>query len=376
VRFRNDSDLDLRLYWIGFDGALHHGYALKPGEDHLENTTRGHAFLFAVDEGETDSEEEREGCASCLFRWRRTARPGGREGIDPKRVVGAYRPGTSPPGAIVVTISRREVSPRVRRSGKWRVADSWGALEWRVAAERIAGDGPLDASGKEYSREILGGWPVRCESCWDERDDPEEGRELREKMELDVSSASRLLPAHARDRLRESTCIWINKSQRYGPASAPIEGHGMCFHVSEEWLVRNGMSAEKARHVELYDAGEYPRDAQLWGPGGIILHELSHAWHNKHVPDGYDNYEVEKCYALAMEEGLYDCVPVHGPQGPRCRAYACDNAYEYFAELSTAFLGGTGGEEFNKWFPFNREQLRMHDPRAFRMLCKLWNVSY
>lgn len=78
-----------------------------------------------------------------------------------------------------------------------------------------------------------------------------------------------------------------------------------------------------------------------------------------------------------MEEKLYDCVPVHNGKGgvDKRRAYACTNAMEYFAELSVAFLGGVGEDEdleFNKWFPFNRKQIKEHDPRAYCLLKKLW----
>jgi hypothetical protein len=59
------------------------------------------------------------------------------------------------------------------------------------------------------------------------------------------------------------------------------------------------------------------------------------------VPGGYANPEIEKCYEMAMRDGLYNCVEVHaGTQGPKARAYACENAMEYFAELSVAFLAG------------------------------------
>jgi hypothetical protein len=74
--------------------------------------------------------------------------------------------------------------------------------------------------------------------------------------------------------------------------------------------------------------------------------------------------------------GLYNCVQVHGPQGPECKAHACTNPMEYFAELSVAFLGGLDDTlEHNKWFPFNIiSQLREHDPRAFDLLCRMWGV--
>ena len=106
-----------------------------------------------------------------------------------------------------------------------------------------------------------------------------------------------------------------------------------------------------------------------------MVHELSHAYHHRLLQDGYENKEIEDCFDAAMKEGLYEKVKVHGPQGPEAKAYACSNCMEYFAELSTAFLGGTAKVvEFNKWFPFNRQQIKDHDPRAYRLLSKLWKV--
>jgi hypothetical protein len=92
--------------------------------------------------------------------------------------------------------------------------------------------------------------------------------------------------------------------------------------------------------------------------------------------DGYKNKEIEECYNSAMKEGLYESVKVHGPQGPLAKAYACSNCMEYFAELSTAFLGGVDkNEEFNKWYPFNRQQIKEHDPRAYKLLSRVWKVE-
>ena len=105
---------------------------------------------------------------------------------------------------------------------------------------------------------------------------------------------------------------------------------------------------------------------------------MSHAFHDQIVPQGWENTSVRECYDSAMEQGLYDSVAVHGPQGEggkTPRAYACANAMEYFAELSTAFHCTADDEEFNKWFPFNRSQLALHDPRAHALLTILWSSS-
>jgi len=130
------------------------------------------------------------------------------------------------------------------------------------------------------------------------------------------------------------------------------------------------------------------------------LHELSHAWHCRYVTDGYDNKDILECYESAMKEGLYDCVPFHTLKGRNAesRAYACENAQEYFAELSVAFLsngcddnpdeakneekesdsedGGKENFEYNKWFPFHRKQLEEHDPRAFTLLQRMWGLKF
>ena len=78
---------------------------------------------------------------------------------------------------------------------------------------------------------------------------------------------------------------------------------------------------------------------------------------------------------------LYDNVKVHtdseGGIDER-KAYATTDCMEYFAELSVAFLGGSGEDkdvEYNKWYPFNRSQIRRHDPRAYYMLCRIWQVQ-
>lgn len=51
-----------------------------------------------------------------------------------------------------------------------------------------------------------------------------------------------------------------------------------------------------------------------------------------------------------MTKKLYDCVPVHGPQGRSgpTKAYACYNCMEFFAELSVAFMWKENDLEYNK----------------------------
>ena len=116
---------------------------------------------------------------------------------------------------------------------------------------------------------------------------------------------------------------------------------------------------------------------------------------------GFDDDKIRAAYDAAMNAGAYDAVEVHGPQGEGedgqeseqkgtkmqqlqskrgrkrklAKAYACTNHMEYFAEISTAFFGGSAGtptEEYNKWYPFNVQQLKQHDPVGYDAVLEAW----
>ncbi|EJK77613.1 hypothetical protein THAOC_00542, partial [Thalassiosira oceanica] len=102
---------------------------------------------------------------------------------------------------------------------------------------------PLDTSNKIYEEVVLGGWPCRVEpGCFpSDLDDPVTGvNSLRKRFEDDLREACAALPPHAREKLQQSTPVWINKSQSYGPKVAPVRNQDGCFHPGAEWLVRNG----------------------------------------------------------------------------------------------------------------------------------------
>lgn len=252
----------------------------------------------------------------------------------------------------------------------WKVSARWAEIESK----------PYDTTTKVYEERALGGWPCRLEPNWSNGDETSA-----QKLERDICAASLLLPPHARDYLQRHCRIWVNRSLYWGPSARPIRGNGCCYHPSKKWLVQNGLSGEKHMCVEVNDGPKYRKDCDLWGVGGVMLHELSHAYHHIMIPDGYENKEIKRCYEFAMKEGLYDSIEYHSAgcirdggtiQKSTAKAYASTNAMEYFAELSAAFLGGLDdSKEYNKWYPFNRKQIQEHDPRAYSMLSRLWKVN-
>jgi len=253
---------------------------------------------------------------------------------------------------------------------------------WRVSARWVhTKSRPHDTTSKVYETVTVGGWPCRMEPNWSGGDEASA-----EKLQRDIHAASKLLPPHARDYLRNHCKIWVNRSLSWGSSDCPVRGRGCCYHPSKKWLVQNGLSPDKHMCVEVNQAPLYRRDCDLWGIGGVMLHELSHAYHHCMLPDGYENQEIQKCYELAMEEGLYDSIDYHSSgscngdgekiKKSTAKAYACTNAMEYFAELSAAFLGGLDDtKEYNKWYPYNRKQIQKHDPRAYSMLSRMWKVD-
>ena len=60
------------------------------------------------------------------------------------------------------------------------------------------------------------------------------------------------------------------------------------------WLRCNGMHEAKAGCVEMYNAVDHMNSRKLWGPGGILIHEYSHAFHSKHTPEGYSNVAIQQ----------------------------------------------------------------------------------
>jgi hypothetical protein len=402
VVFRNLTPIPLLLCWVSENGTLHHFYRLDPWvapsdishaqyhntladfisqTDHTEHTQAGHAFCWAYVEKEDD--------------WKRIRNTKSLKGCH-ARIVGGYRPNLpsedcsgkvqlveishhpQPTGREVIrcvpTCFGRPSNLRKRKVDDdnddddeeeamlnpqgWQVHAGWGKFDMT----------PLDTTTKVYVETIIGGWPCCVEPNWSNGD-----KDLEKRMEEDIALAAKYLPDHAEAYLKQHCKIWINKSLSWGPRACPVKGISLCYHPDQRWLVENGLHAEKHQCVEISCASFYKKDCHLWEPGGLFLHELSHAYHHSLLPDGYQNRDIEECYQKAMKDGLYEKVRVHGSQGPVARAYACSNAMEYWAELSTAYLGGLDKKkEYNKWFPFNRQQIKDHDPRAFDVLSRLW----
>lgn len=345
IAFRNLSPVPLLLCWIADNGELRHFYELSPSlsssviddsknevqvslGDHIEHTVGGHAFCFAyVPEDQIEEVRKSKSLKD-----------------NSKFIVGGYRAFEKCEANSIhlVSIRRRAVEesccqPGFLRKRKLTKVESSDQSEesplseedWLVQAKLAEVEPtPYDTTKKFYERKLLGGWPCYLEPDWNNGD-----KNLEKQLAQDLENAAKFLPDHARNYLQTNCPIWVNKSIQYGPQVCPVRARGCCYHPGKEWLRENGLCEDKHLCVEINCAPSYTNDLSLWGPGGVMLHELSHAFHHRMLPGGYGNKEIKECYKSAMKEGLYDCVRVHGAQGPETKAYACSNCMEYFAEL-------------------------------------------
>ena len=402
--FRNYTDKNLLLCWMDSDGAPHHFYKLPPcpvdmiapvsEDDHLEQSTCGHAFAIYEYDTSLEKNDNAQMPPSVLL-------------DSNTRLLGGYRPLVSghvedddeegednskrfPCHLIMIEPAKEAVTCRPCKSLRGSSSTSASTaktttlethdstMDVSIANKLVYLDPtPIDTTThKSYRQYHIADWPVFMTSS----DYNGLTKAQKRALETDLRVLQECLPPHAVKALKCNTPLYINKYLRYGPALCPQRASGMCFHPHVDWLVENGLHRQKVECVELYSLSEYMEERDgMWQPGGLLIHEFSHAYHFKMLSKGYANPIVKECYEQAMRDKLYDSVHYHKPDGTKhakpTRAYACTDQMEYFAELSVACLGGKDESvEFNKWFPFNRAQLKKHDPRAFAMLKQVWKL--
>jgi len=132
------------------------------------------------------------------------------------------------------------------------------------------------------------------------------------------------------------------------------------YHPSSDWLAKHGLNPEKAKGVEIGNAARFLKTS-LEQPS-MVLHELAHAYHDRVL--GFGHAGLLEAYREAKKGGGYESVLRAG--GSRERHYAITDPQEYFAEGTEAFFGT------NDFYPFVRPELRVHDPKLFRVLEEVW----
>lgn len=256
VEVVNNSNEVVIFCWVDFDGALHHfspinDRSIRDGSvsnRHVESTATNHVFV-------------------CMKST--SSLPRHVSDIDPHNFIFSFRP-------TLRSCRHRVELKQNKRSGKFEVS-------LRCELTTAEDEEVVDTSDKVYLTREICGFTIHYEpgvfDCTPQ---------LEACVADDLRFVCLLLPEAARMKLQASTPFWLNTNISYGPKRKPIIGRTACFHPGAGWLKKMGMNPAKCGGVEIYSAADYVGARPMWGTGGLLLHELCHAYHFKHCPDGYD----------------------------------------------------------------------------------------
>lgn len=246
---------------------------------------------------------------------------------------------------------------------------AWTMAYWGIAAEEPAdyhqlmeqdpeGFGLMEEiwgsrSLKDYARVNMEGFRVMYPLQYAGSEElPEALDALGEDLKFIVNT----VPAPFVDVFRRKI-LWLDNTDPDGAA---------CYHDGMDWLIQNGYIKEKHRCVEINNMRNYVQWSSSNQPL-MVLHEFAHLFHYSSYRD---SQLILSAYENALNAGLYESVDYYdGTSVSKRKAYAMNNEMEYFAEMSEAWFGT------NDYYPFDRDDLEVHDPQAWKLMQEVWNID-
>lgn len=201
------------------------------------------------------------------------------------------------------------------------------------------------------------GWKVNLhDRLWQES--PGKTKRMLKLLSQQLARLMAVVPGKAVKQM-QAVQIWVNPPY---PGVRP----GAEYHGNRGWLKNNGRDVRMGKSVEITNVANFEFE-NIRMPY-LMLHELAHAYHDQVL--GFGNAKIRKQYEAARDSGSYDLVKrFTGRKIIDDKAYGMNNGKEYFAESTEAFFGK------NDFFPFNKKELKDHDPKMHELLIELWGVS-
>ena len=228
-----------------------------------------------------------------------------------------------------------------------------------ISAHARARDKAANGDGKREIR-LIEGWSVLVSRDLLASEGGATAKAL-ELLKVQLQEIVRLLPKNAVVELQKVPLYFSPEYRGIRPSAE--------YHPGADWLASNGRDPAMAKGVEFTNIRVFDEDTKRMP--NFALHELAHGYHDRFLPQGHDNPQVKAAYAKAKEAGSYERVERQDSQGNKRmdRAYALTNPAEYFAETTEAYFSR------NDFYPYNREELKKHDPGMFELLGNLWGVT-
>ncbi|GAA4468608.1 metallopeptidase [Novipirellula rosea] len=217
-----------------------------------------------------------------------------------------------------------------------------------------------EESNSSHQTRVVAGWTVHVSQKLESQNEQATAKALK-LLEKQLEEIIRVVPEPAVAELLKVP-LWF--SPEYPDTQPRAE-----YHPNKKWLIDNGRDPSMAKGVEFTNVRIF--EAETRRMPNFALHELAHAYHDRVLERGFGNQPLKKAYEKAKASGKYDDVERQDANGRkhRGRAYAMTTPQEYFAETSEAYFSR------NDFFPYDREELKKHDPEMLSLLVKLWGVE-
>ena len=136
------------------------------------------------------------------------------------------------------------------------------------------------------------------------------------------------------------------------------------YHPSAGWLKEHGYSEALAKCVHIPGAEEFLSPFENHRMPWVVLHELSHAYHDQVL--GFDEPRVVAVWEKFCASGKYASV-LTSP-GQMREHYGINNPKEFFAEMTESYFGS------NDFYPFVTGELKQAEPETFALMAEIWGA--
>jgi len=218
-----------------------------------------------------------------------------------------------------------------------------------------------DGKAAAHQTNSIEGWTVLVDERLFAADKAATEKAL-ELLRVQLQEIVRVVPPPAVEKLREVT-LWF--SPEYPGVKPKAE-----YHPGAGWLRDHGRNPAMVKGIEFTDVRNF--EAETRRMPNFTLHELAHAYHDRVLAGGFGNAEIKAAYERTKAGKTYEKVERwfgNGRSNTFERAYAMTDPMEYFAETTEAFFSR------NDFFPFDRAELKLHDPEMEQLLARLWGVT-
>jgi len=196
------------------------------------------------------------------------------------------------------------------------------------------------------------GWTVHVDPQLLEGEHAEMGAKALSMLDNHLERIAILIPEKQLASMRKLE-IWIEYHHELG---------SMQYHPDVDWLEEHGYDPRLAKKVHIPRAENLLSREQMLKHPAVILHELAHSYHDQVL--GFDDKGILAAYEAAMGKKLYDEALLY--TGEKVRHYGATNHKEYFAESTEAYF------YHNDFYPFVRAELKIHDPRMYAEMERVW----